>query len=564
MKQYRYPGAKPFSSGQQDIFFGREEDIQRLFELISLEQLVVLYSKSGFGKSSLLNAGIIPRTQAGKKHRPFTIRLGAFTEDKAESPKTATQSPIALPDLASSYLDQLLPHDDSLWYHVKNRQAYSGESGGYLLLFDQFEELFTYPEAQILEFKQQLKELLNNQVPQRFREALEQQYAEKAVRLSDLELEWLHQPFDLKIIMAIRSDRMSLLNNLKDYLPNILRHSYELDALSEAQAEDAILNPAYKKSKSFIAPPFDYDDEALEAMLAFLTKGHTQKIESFQLQILCQTLENKVIDLGLKRIARVDVGDIESIYKNYYDNQIRRLGAPKEQLAARKFIEDGLIFEEEERRLSLYEGQIYKNFGITAELLSRLVDSHLLRAEPAIQGGFTYELSHDTLVQPVLASKARRLAAEQEAAAEKEYMAQELALARERRRRRRANLVAAAGVVLSLIAAAASVLAIERSQRAQQMESRALEARAQAEQQAAAAIAAQKLAEERLLNFQQEEADKVLREVDNILQRAGELQRKGYAAPAKALLHDATEKLAFYPNNPLLQQKRVEILQMSD
>jgi hypothetical protein len=72
-------------------------------------------------------------------------------------------------------------------------------------------------------------------------------------------------------------------------------------------------------------------------------------------------------------------------------------------------IEDGLIYEEEERRLSLYEGQIRKMYHISDAMLSHLVNERLLRSEPSLQGGYTYELSHDTLVRPVANWKTIRL-----------------------------------------------------------------------------------------------------------------------------------------------------------
>ena len=88
-------------------------------------------------------------------------------------------------------------------------------------------------------------------------------------------------------------------------------------------------------------------------------------------------------------------------------------------------------FESEERRISLYEGQIL-NAGVTAESLQILVDSHLLRAEPSPQGGFTYELSHDTLVAPVLEAKKKRMTVleEERERAERLQKAEELKEAR--------------------------------------------------------------------------------------------------------------------------------------
>ena len=57
---YRYPGVKPFNTAEEEIFYGREKDIKDFFDFIATRQISVLYGKSGLGKSSLINAGIIP------------------------------------------------------------------------------------------------------------------------------------------------------------------------------------------------------------------------------------------------------------------------------------------------------------------------------------------------------------------------------------------------------------------------------------------------------------------------------------------------------------------------
>lgn len=75
-------------------------------------------------------------------------------------------------------------------------------------------------------------------------------------------------------------------------------------------------------------------------------------------------------------------------------------------------IEEELIFEEAERRLSLFGGIIHQR-GVAPETLKILVDGYLLRAEPDLRGGYNYELSHDSLVSPVLKAKRQRLAEEQ-------------------------------------------------------------------------------------------------------------------------------------------------------
>lgn len=428
---YRYPGAQPFSTDQEHIFFGRQADIEALHRQVRLEPLVVLYAKSGLGKSSLMNAGLVPAVVRENKYLPIKIRFNAYNPDEeaAAQPLERTQQAIAAAskaDISSTYLQKLLPAEQSLWYQLKQAQARSQGKLRLLLLFDQFEELFTYPTTAIQAFKEQLAELLYTQIPQRFRTVVEQEVEQPSI-LTNEELALLHQPFEVHMVLAIRSDRISLLDRLADRLPTIKRSWYELDALQLEQAEDAILNPAYLQG-SFASTFFDYDDEALQKILNFLTQDQSQKIESFQLQILCQAIERKVIQQGLSIVTAADLGNIEEVYENYYSDQIQSIPDLENQLAARRFIEEGLIFEEEERRLSLYEGQIFSHFHLSPEVLRQLEDTHLIRREPSMKGGYTYELSHDTLVAPVLRAKEQRLRAERTAAEQADRLRKEAEL----------------------------------------------------------------------------------------------------------------------------------------
>lgn len=410
-QQYRYPGAKPFEQDERNLFFGREEDIKRMFELLSVEKLMVLYGKSGLGKTSLLLAGLVPILEEDEDFMPVVLRFGSYQPESGANLSALFRHKITGEEgkaQTSPLLEALLPEDASLWAQCKTRQMQQESSSSFVLIFDQFEELFTYPDDSLQRFKEELSELIHTKIPQRYRHALRGALSENPDRFDQEVLRKFHEPLDVRVILAIRSDQLSLLNQFTDYFPEILRECYELAPLDQHQAEDAILNPAHQKIMEYASPQFDYTDEALDKILKFLTNDNQKKIESFQLQILCQHAEHLVIEQGKTVIEAQDLGDLENIYQNYYDHQIARIGSPAEQQGARILIEEGLIFEEEERRVGLYKGQITRKYGVSQTILQRLVDTHLLRAEPQPTGGVVYELSHDTLVKPILKSKERR------------------------------------------------------------------------------------------------------------------------------------------------------------
>src|SRR5664279_1775251 len=75
---YRYPGTKPFEATDYSLFKGRDEDIQNLVQKLLLQNLIVLYGRSGLGKSSLLNAGLLNHLEETGDMVPLVIRFGAF------------------------------------------------------------------------------------------------------------------------------------------------------------------------------------------------------------------------------------------------------------------------------------------------------------------------------------------------------------------------------------------------------------------------------------------------------------------------------------------------------
>lgn len=471
-QQYRYPGAKPFEQDERNLFFGREEDIKRMFEFLSVEKLMVLYGKSGLGKTSLLRAGLVPVLEEEEGFMPIIVRFGSYQPESQTDLSELFTHRIAgeqrQPE--SPLLRALLPDDQSLWTQCKARQMGQEKPQTFVLIFDQFEELFTYPDDTLQSFKEELSELLHTKIPQRYRHALRGALSEDPDRFDPEVLRRFHEPLDVRAILAIRSDQLSLLNQFTDYFPEILRECYELTPLNQHQAEDAILNPAHQKVLKYASPQFDYTDEALDKILRFLTNDDQKKIESFQLQILCQHAEQVVIEEGKTMIEASDLGDLENIYQNYYDLQVARIGDPQEQKAARVLIEEGLIFEEEERRVGLYKGQITRRYGVSETVLQRLVDTHLLRAEPQPTGGVVYELSHDTLVKPILKSKERRKEQEElrRHEAKVKHEQEQKMERRQRRVKQRYRMILSTLAIVLFVASI--VLAVRWNQRSRQLE----------------------------------------------------------------------------------------------
>jgi formylglycine-generating enzyme required for sulfatase activity len=420
MLNRRYPGVSPFTKEQRNIFFGRDNDIKKLHKLISMRKQVLLYSKSGIGKTSLLNAGVLPKLD--EAYTIINIRFFAYDEKSAISPvdKTFNSLQNILNHENNPFLEELLKQTSyakTLWYYFKQLQ-FSGKQK-FILVFDQFEELFSYPETAINQFKEELHELTNIDIPNE----IKQKIAEKEAQDDD-QIDLLYKDMEIKTVFAIRSDRLSLLNKLADKIPDIQETFYELIPLDDEQTKSAILQPAMDKS-GFETKAFGFSEDAMDAIISALTDKGKQNIETTQLQIVCQRIEDiaqEKYKLSLNPepviITRQDLPEFKNIFLSFYDETINEVTKDIEgdrqaisRNNVRRFIDDHLI--RNNQRISL--DAIICSEYVSKDILNKLVNTHLLRAERNSTGGFSYELSHDTLIVPILISRKERVEKEEKA-----------------------------------------------------------------------------------------------------------------------------------------------------
>ena len=548
-KKYRYPGVQPYKTSDAHIFFGRNEDRDKLYNLIQLEKIVVLFGKSGYGKSSLLNAGIIPLlTDSSKQERmrfmPIEVRLGNFAPNTSLAPLETLK--IKLHEKINetsgwSFLDNT-PERDTLWAAFKRKQTQ--ETQRIVLVFDQFEEFFSYPPEHQEAFRWQLAELLFTDIPQALRD--------KSHTLTEEQFNRLSNPMNIKIVFSIRADRMSLMDGLKDALPTILHKRYELKTLSPSQAREAIEKPARIDDKTFSTPPFEYTEGAMSRIIYELTSEQTRGVEAFQLQIVCEEIEKTVEQGGVtdsNNKGLLDVGvehlpNFKNLYENYYRRKLSELDANVSK-AAQLVLEDGLLANDiatgEGRRMSIDSRALIRQFyklGLTEKVLTDLEKTYLIRREVNTVGGFSFEISHDTLVAPIQKAKVQRRALEEKERLESEQIEKEKQLAEaqrqadiERKRRRRATMLAIVSGVALVVALVAMFWAFKKQ---------------------AEAVDLKEKAEKALSDYQIADRERKKLEARNLIEQAKSMRDAGYSKKAVDDL-DAAIKL------DTTQQTRLEI-----
>ncbi len=436
----RYPGLKPFERNQSAVFYGRGEDAQRLTNLVLRERLVVLFAKSGIGKTSLLQAGVAPELER-QGFIPIFIR--------ADDTRSSLVSSIGAvldkhPNVGGRITTGEMAGDrETLWERMKRLQFdLDGLPATPVLVFDQFEEVFTlgHSETSRRRFLGELADLANESMPETIRATLMDRLQQKDPLLSAQIMQWWERQPDLRMVVSIRSDFLHLMDEISPLIPNILRNRYQLQPLNRRQAQAAIEEPA-RSAGVYASPKFGYQPEAIEEMLNFLAgqqeKDHAtegdisltlrkqDEIESFNLQILCQYVEEKIIAEKQTENFAVTPGfyggheGLEHEIKNFYRKQLlalpetfaRRTGRPVEDPDA--FIHTAQCLIEESlvtpigRRCSMVDDFLYVTWQVDQEFMDTLVDTRLLRKELRLDD-YYYEISHDTLLPPILESRDER------------------------------------------------------------------------------------------------------------------------------------------------------------
>lgn len=418
----RYPGSRPFSDTELDrrLFFGREEEVQHLFYYILVENIFVLFAKSGMGKSSLINAGLMEPLRQ-KDFIPLAIR---FNNPGMSPINTIYAGVVEAINQRNENVDPRNRIDyepgetDTLWQFFKTAAFWTSQDKPLtpVLIFDQFEEFFTMHSPENREtFIIQLADLVRGRIPKSLWDTYKSTeksrfpYSEKAP--------------NVRVVISIREDYLAYLEEMSHDIPNILKNRFRLLPLTSQKAKDAIIKPVSLAKDEYIqSRGFSYAPETVEEMLNFLCERRergkvikTDDVEPFQLQLLCQHIEEE-INAKLKKnevengyiVKKRDLDGkqgMKRVLQGFYENRIWNMGSMWKRIKVHRLCEKGLI--ENERRLSLEEEHIKRKYKVTGNLLSRLVDNRLLRSESRV-GSFYYELSHDTLVQPILTSRRDR------------------------------------------------------------------------------------------------------------------------------------------------------------
>ncbi|WP_254173294.1 nSTAND1 domain-containing NTPase [Planktothrix pseudagardhii] len=190
-----YPGMVPFKSEDSDRFFGRQREVNDLIQQLRLFPFLAVIGASGSGKSSLVFAGLIPQLQKtnllGKE--PWQI----YSMRPGTTPITTLTATLGCDPTSDEAI--------TTKFHPSQK---------FLLVIDQFEEVFTQSPQEANSFE----EILLN----------------------------LYKQPNVYVVITVRADFYPQLMESPTFWREIKAHRSEVLPLDQTGLQEAILKPAEK------------------------------------------------------------------------------------------------------------------------------------------------------------------------------------------------------------------------------------------------------------------------------------------------------------------------------
>ena len=385
-----YVGPRAFETGEQ--LYGREREAHDLLLFLISQRIVLLHSPSGAGKTSLVQAGLIPRLREEGFHVLPVARVNlepppALSEKLGTGFNRYVYSVLlslgeGIPPDKQVPLEQLAGMSLAQYLDQRPRpEPAPGEEDRpqvEVLIFDQFEEILTIDPTD-----QEARAAFFAQVG----EALRSRHR------------WA--------LFSMREDYIAALDPYLRSIPTRLASRYRLDLLGVDAALQAIRKPPQSQG-------VDFDAEAAIKLTDDLRRVQIQQpdgsiteqpgsyVEPVQLQVVCYRLwSNLAPDDNLISADDVaHIGDVNESLRGYYAERVassaEQAGVSERKL--REWFERKLITETGIRsQVLMGQGQ---SEGLDNGAIRLLENAHLVRAEKR-RGVTWFELAHDRLIRPV-------------------------------------------------------------------------------------------------------------------------------------------------------------------
>lgn len=360
-----------YQEEDSDVFFGREQETEALYDALNGVKHLLVYGPSGAGKTSLVECGLRNQFSDADWYAITIRRRSNINAAVFEAINEALEEKI---DLDS---ETGLPKDENIDFGEAIEQLFDERYQPIYLLFDQFEELLLLAEQEEkISFFTRLNELIRYRVP-------------------------------CRVILIMREEFIGHLSEFEPLCPSIFKHRYRLEKMGRSNVREVIYQilEAPKYQDHFEVK----DSEHLADTILAKLPDKKKEIELTHVQVFLSELwdransekEQEALPLLDEHLIKEE-DNLESVLDAFLKKQMRELEerfgekVPLELLASmisERFTK--LQISEEE----LAEELADKGIQLEAELSALLMELEIRRIIRTLKTGEEnrYEISHDLL-----------------------------------------------------------------------------------------------------------------------------------------------------------------------
>ncbi len=353
-----------YTSADADLFFGREKETQMMVGEILSSRLLVLFARSGSGKTSLINAGVVPEL----KRRGYETLYVRFESDPLTSLQNAAREQLQYAGVANDL-------------HGLLQDVTAARKKPLVVFLDQFEEFF-------LVFADQ--------------PALRQNFMAQIAAVK------YDEQLPVFLVLSLREDYYASLHEFRSAIPSIFQNNanIRLGAFTDDEAKRAILLPLAAvglQMEAGLAEKIIHDLKPSRNGQEW-RDDNASGIEPITLQIVCHKLwQMKPKDTATMTAAAYEkCGGAQRILRNHVSELLQKIPQRQQGLMVRIFEalktrDNTKLYrrlQDLQETLRLTDSRRLKN------ALQKLTEIGVLRHEQR-SGDDWYEFKHDDLVPEV-------------------------------------------------------------------------------------------------------------------------------------------------------------------
>ena len=300
-----FVGLKPYSKNTSNSYFGREQDVENLLQILQKNKLLTLNGVSGSGKTSLINSGLIPRLQngfigqAGKEWSITSFRPGinillnlshALTQNnvlKVDSKSNTTDQ---------KYYSEIISNSGSMGVVEIYKRSDIFNKKNLLIIIDQLEDLFKYEKY----FDSSKSEDDNNLMDIIYRSVTMKNTA-------------------IYFLICIETPYLSKLTSYKKLQEIISKSQYAIQNLNQTGINQILENTFKKQNILFDSKVVDLFNQTLKEEISYLPNFQFLLYKLYEKFVL-NSSEKSIIDLedieDLGGLEHSIAKDFETIYSS--------------------------------------------------------------------------------------------------------------------------------------------------------------------------------------------------------------------------------------------------------